>query len=235
MRDVLKKRQTNGVSNKRFVFGVLFFIIFVLLITGNLGGWAKIYRLNQGYRNTIKILNEIMQITDYERDKTFTSGTLIQVYIVEALYSRYKGLDCRRNKPALQCIEVEPYKTYNGNSSISEDIYSKGLSVAIGKVLLKFSSPQTPSDPVYIMADLNGAPEPPNRLGYDVFVFEIVDGKLKHEGDPVTSWPLASNGFYCSPTSTSKSDLQGVNCAYKLATDKQYFKKLKFEKEKKKK
>ena len=165
MRDELKKRQIKGVSNKRFVFGVLFFIIFVLLITGNLGGWAKIYRLNQGYRNTIKILNEIMQITDYERDKTFTSGTLIQIYIVEALYSRYKGLDCRRNKSALQCIEVEPYKTYNGNSNISEDIYSKGLSVAIGKVLLKFSSPQTPSDPVYIMSDFNVAPEPPNRHG----------------------------------------------------------------------
>lgn len=230
MRDFWKKRHMEGLSNKRFVFGTIFFIIFILLITGSLGGWARNYRLSQGYSNTIRILNEIMQITDYERDKTFTSGNLIQIYIVEALYSRYKGLDCRRNKSAQQCIEVTPYKTYNGNSDISEDIYSKGLSIAIGKVLLKFSSPKKPSDPVYIMADLNGAPEPPNRLGYDVFVFEIIDGKLKHEGDPVTSWPIASNGFYCSPTSTSKSDLQGVNCAYKLQTDKQYFKKLKYEK-----
>lgn len=234
MRDFLKNRYLSAVSNKRFVFGILFFIIFILTTTGSLGGWAKNYRLNQGYANTIKIFNEIMQITDYERDKTFTSGNLIQVYIVESLYSRYKGLDCRRNKAVSKCIEVVPYKTYNGNSTISEDIYSGGMSIAIDKVLLKFSSPRTPTDPVYIMADFNGPAEPPNRLGYDVFVFEIVDGKLMHEGDPITSWPVASNGFYCSPTSTSKSDLQGVNCAYKLKTDKKYFHKLKYEKKKKK-
>ncbi len=230
MRDISKRKSMEGLSNKRFVFCSLFFILLVLAVTGSFGGWARNYKLNKGYSNVIVIMNEIMQITDYERDKTFKSGNLIQMYIVNALYSRYKGIDCKRNKTAQACLEVVPYKTYNGNSDISENIYSNGISVAVDKVLLKFSSPKTAEDPLFILADINGPHELPNRLGYDLFVFEIVDGKLKPEGDPVTSYPLSSNAFYCSPTSTSKSDLQGINCAYKLSTDKSYFKKLKYEK-----
>jgi len=230
MRDIFKQKYMQGLSNKRFVFCSLFFILLVLVITSSFGGWARDYRLNKGYGNVIVIMNEIMQITDYERDKTFKSGNLIQMYIVNALYQRYKGIDCKRNKTTQACMEVVPYKTYNGKSDISEDIYSNGTSIAVGKVLLKFSSPKGPTDPLFIMADINGPHELPNRLGYDVFVFEVVDGKLKHEGDPSTSYPLSSHAFYCSPISTSKSDLQGINCAYKLSTDKSYFKKLKYEK-----
>lgn len=233
MRDLFKRKYLEALSVNRASIGILLFILFVLVVTGNLGGFSRVWKLSSGYKRTISILNETMQITDYERDKTFTSGTLIHMYMVESLYSRFKGIDCVRNKRVKDvCQEVTPYKTYNGNSDISQDIYSGGISIAVGKILLKFSSPKETDDPVFVMADVNGAQVEPNRLGYDVFVFEIVDGKLLHEGDPLTSYPLATNGFYCSPFSTSKSDIQGINCAYKMKSDKNYFKNLKFDKEK---
>ncbi|MBO5435710.1 hypothetical protein J6A31_07950 [bacterium] len=238
MRDFFKNKYLEALSVNRASICILIFILCVLLATGGLGDFARLYKLSSGYKRTIHILNEVMQITDFERDKTFTSGTLIHMYIVDALFSRYKGVDCQRNKKNDDvCKEIAPYKTYNGNSDISQDIYSGGLSIAIGKILLRFSSPERTDDPVYIMADVNGPQQLPNRLGYDVFVFEIVDAKLKHEGDPLTTYPLSSNAFYCSSYSTSKSDLQGINCAYKLMNDKSYFKKLdlkKIEKEMKK-
>ena len=36
-------------------------------------------------KRTVSILNEIMSITEYERDKEDTTGTLIYMYMVDAL------------------------------------------------------------------------------------------------------------------------------------------------------
>ena len=228
MKSIFRKRQLKGLSVHRASICILLFILFVLSMTGSLGGYSRTGKLKMGYKRTVSILNEIMSITEYERDKEDTTGTLIYMYMVDALRARYKGVNCASVQEKV-CTPVMPYKTYNGRSDISEEIYSGGLKMAVGKVLLMFSSPKTPKDPVYVMADINGANQIPNRLGYDTFVFQIVDGKLKHMGDPTTDYPVSSYSFYCSPLSTSQSDLLGVNCAYKMTTDREYFKKLKWD------
>lgn len=37
-----------------------------------------------------------------------------------------------------------------------------------------------------VTVDLNGFKNPPNRFGYDVFTFQLVDGELKTMGDTNT-------------------------------------------------
>lgn len=228
MRHFMNKRM-EGLTVNRASIGILLFILFVLFGTGAMGNISKSHTLGMGYKRTISTLNEVMQITDYERDKTFTSGTLIYMYIVEALMARFKGTDCNRSQADV-CKEISPYRTYNGKSPITDEIYSGGLKMSVGKQLFMFSSPETTEDPVYITVDFNGSNNLPNRLGWDTFVFEIVDGHLVYMGDEDTQFPVSEYDFYCSSFSTSASDLLGVNCAYKLKNDKAYFKKLDFKK-----
>ena len=40
--------------------------------------------------------------------------------------------------------------------------------------------------PIMVTVDLNGFKNPPNRFGYDVFTFQLVDGELKTMGDTNT-------------------------------------------------
>ena len=73
---------------------------------------------------------------------------------------------------------------------------------------------------IWVMADLNGAQNPPNRMGYDLFVFEFKDGELRTMGSSGTMYSNLEQ--YCSLTSSEA--LNGIACAHKAKTDTDYFK-----------
>ncbi|MCM1339905.1 MAG: prepilin-type N-terminal cleavage/methylation domain-containing protein, partial [Muribaculaceae bacterium] len=73
---------------------------------------------------------------------------------------------------------------------------------------------------LYVSVDLNGYNTPPNRWGYDLFMFQFLDGELRTMGSENTDFQDAEQ--YCSLTSTNK--LNGVACAHKAKTDSDYFK-----------
>ena len=65
---------------------------------------------------------------------------------------------------------------------------------------------------VIISADVNGPYKKPNRLGKDLFMFQIDnDGKLLPMGEDGTLYQAAA---YCSKTSTDK--MNGAGCTSKM-------------------
>lgn len=75
---------------------------------------------------------------------------------------------------------------------------------------------------VFVTVDLNGYGNPPDRLGYDVFTFQLIDENLKTMGDKGTYWE--DTNIYCDPKSTNLRN--GVACAFKAKNETDYFKRI---------
>lgn len=74
-----------------------------------------------------------------------------------------------------------------------------------------------------IIVDVNGYLKNPNRWGYDLFTFQLMnDGRLLPMGAPGTEY--TDKNRYCSTTSTEQ--FNGIACTYYALTDKSYFKNL---------
>lgn len=71
--------------------------------------------------------------------------------------------------------------------------------------------------------DVNGITKNPNRWGYDLFTFQLVnDGKILPMGAPNTSYK--DRNPYCWKSSTAVYN--GIACTYYALTEKDYFNKL---------
>lgn len=76
--------------------------------------------------------------------------------------------------------------------------------------------------PIYITVDVNGLNKKPNRWGYDLFTFQLMNnGKLLPMGAEGTDFEPEQ---YCS--ATSSEDINGIACTYRALTDKNYWKEL---------
>lgn len=110
------------------------------------------------------------------------------------------------------------YKSFNGNI-IDTDNFDDGQFILPNGMLVMIQSFGT----VFISVDINGKKKGPNRLGQDVFTFQVTDsGKLVPMGAVGTIY--VNSAVYCS--STSVSNLNGIGCTYKALTEKDFFKKL---------
>ena len=77
---------------------------------------------------------------------------------------------------------------------------------------------------MFISVDVNGYNKAPNRLGQDLFMFEINNkGVLLPMGGEGTKYYSATND-YCS--NSSKSNMNGAGCTKLAFSDKEFFKKL---------
>jgi prepilin-type N-terminal cleavage/methylation domain-containing protein len=78
----------------------------------------------------------------------------------------------------------------------------------------------------WIWADINGYNNPPNQLGVDLFVFQIIDDKFLAFGDKgskVGSMEITPDE-YCDPKTTSTSNFMGFGCTNKAKNNQDYFK-----------
>ena len=112
------------------------------------------------------------------------------------------------------------YKTINGLSIINLQYFDDGQFVLNdGSIILIEHS--TAKKRVYISVDVNGYLKPPNRLGKDLFMFQLdKEGKLLPMGAESTDY-YSENEEYCSKTSTN--NMNGAGCTYKALTDSKYF------------
>lgn len=97
-------------------------------------------------------------------------------------------------------------------------VTADGIIVLLNNTITSFTA---------ISIDVNGHLKAPNRLGYDLFMFQIddKDGRLRAMGAPGTIY-YSRNDSYCSKTSTNS--MNGAGCMYKALTDPSYFRNLKF-------
>lgn len=117
------------------------------------------------------------------------------------------------------------YKTLNGNNLFSYYFDDGQFILPNGMLVVIEDNVQTDlSKTIYISIDINGKSKSPNRLGQDFFTFELMDdGTLLPMGAPGTKYN--DKQTYCS--SSSSSTLNGIGCAYRVLTEKDYWKKLK--------
>ena len=118
------------------------------------------------------------------------------------------------------------YKTYNGTSVIDLVYFDDGQFVLNDGmlVLIENNTRDGKNLRMYISVDVNGFNKKPNRLGQDLFMFQIdKKGALLPMGAEGTDY-YSETDEYCS--STSSNNLNGIGCTYKALTEKDYFNKL---------
>lgn len=119
--------------------------------------------------------------------------------------------------------KARKYKTYNGQRDININLFDDGQFVLNDGILVLIENSGT-SVRLYISVDVNGYNKNPNRLGHDLFMFQINDkGTLLPMGAPNTNY-YSKTDKYCSQSSTNS--LNGAGCTYKALNDKDYFKNL---------
>ena len=112
------------------------------------------------------------------------------------------------------------YKNFNGTNTIYLNIFDDGQFILNDGSLILLEN-DSAGGRLYISVDVNGYLKNPNRLGQDLFMFQIdAKGNLLPMGAKGTQFYNA----YCSKTSTSTRN--GAGCTIKAINEKDYFTKL---------
>lgn len=113
------------------------------------------------------------------------------------------------------------YKTYNNKAGLRYASFDDGQFVMNDGTLVMVN--YRSGNLKYITVDVNGYLKRPNKLGQDVFMFQLgANGKLLPMGMEETIYP--ANNTYCSIT--SEDQYNGAGCTYKALTEKDFFKNL---------
>ncbi len=112
----------------------------------------------------------------------------------------------------------ETYRNVNDTSPIDMQFFDDGQFILNDGTLILIEN----NDLDFISVDINGLHKKPNRLGVDLFMFEVRNnGILMPMGAEDTYFDEET---FCSETSTS--DMNGAGCTHKALYDKDYFKNL---------
>lgn len=109
------------------------------------------------------------------------------------------------------------YKYLNSNSFIGDGSFNNGeLMLPDGTLIFFDDSPEKEGwKGVLIFIDINGYKKGPNRLGYDFFAFEVIEGVVHTIGETETSYkfnddckfgPASDRGYTCSKRAKNESD-----------------------------
>ncbi|MBQ8460329.1 type II secretion system protein [bacterium] len=128
------------------------------------------------------------------------------------------------SKKYLPCYDYQnsqPYKTLDGKLNFSGIFFDNGQIALQDGSLIMFEQREDTSM-VWIHVDLNGYNNLPNRLGYDVFTFQLLDGELHTMGDKGTYYNNLE--VYCSPSNINDTTKNGIACAHNAKNNPNYFK-----------
>ena len=119
--------------------------------------------------------------------------------------------------------EGSAYKTFNGSTYINLDRFDDSQFL-LNDGMLIMTENKGGTNPLYISADVNGYRKRPNRLGQDLFLFQIDSrGKLLPMGVPNSDY-YDANDAYCS--ASSSNNMNGAGCTYKALIEKDFFQKM---------
>ena len=117
----------------------------------------------------------------------------------------------------------EVYRNYNNTNGFRNNLLDDDQFILMdgSMIFIECGNDRTH---LYITVDVNGFKKRPNRVGHDLFMFQIdKNGKLLPMGAPGTDY-YSEDDEYCSTTSVS--DMNGAGCTYKALNEKGYFKRL---------
>lgn len=188
----------------------------------------KAHRMHAQFLKSYSTVQQVfkqMEADDVSTDPS-TYNRATEEGIFYNTFKRYIAgvTDCETGgRKSLPCYNIKDttkgYKSLTGNTFLSSAYFDDGQLVLQDGTLLLFEQPAyTPY--IWIMIDINGFKEGPNRMGYDLFVFHFKDGELRTMGDPKTSYNVIK--VYCDLNSTSP--LNGIACAQRAKNETDYFK-----------
>ena len=161
-----------------------------------------------------------MEVDDVSTDISTYSGKMGSFY--DVFKTRFKGAYwCgyyNNTSATLPCAKGPIYKTLNGHRTLSLNLFDDGQFVLPDGTLVIIENPNG-GDRVWIFVDLNGYGNQPNRLGYDLFVFQFVDNELRTMGDLKTTYNDMDK--YCNLKSSEA--MNGIACAQKAKENSDYF------------
>lgn len=115
------------------------------------------------------------------------------------------------------------YKTLNSKNYINLDPFDDSQFILNDGSIILIENPGS-GEILYISADVNGYKKKPNKLGHDLFMFQInEEGKLLPMGLKGTDY-YSETDEYCSKSSSN--NMNGAGCTYKALSEKDYFKHL---------
>lgn len=116
------------------------------------------------------------------------------------------------------------YKTLTGKTLSRGYFDDGGFICPDGVLMLLEIGDQSKETGFLVTVDVNGYKKRPNRMGQDLFMFQITkDGRVLPMGAEDTHFK-SYRETYCSYNSNNAYN--GITCAYYAATDKDYFKNL---------
>lgn len=231
--------QSNTYSNVTKKQKLAFTLAEVLITLGIIGIVAAItipqlvnnYKAKRLRTQFLKSYSTIQQaFKEMEADDVSTDPTTYNTLEYYKTFMNYlqAPMDCGiGDNKYLPCVymrdssskDYKPYKTYDGKTNASMILFDDGQIALQDGTLLLFEN-YAPRMRVFVSVDLNGYNNKPNRWGYDLFTFQLVDNQLKAMGDTGTTYTDLST--YCNVN--SQDEYNGIACAKKALSDSEYFK-----------
>lgn len=231
--------QSNTYSNVTKKRKLAFTLAEVLITLGIIGVVAAItipqlvnnYKAKRLRTQFLKSYSTIQQaFKEMEADDVSTDPATYGTFEYYKTFMNYlqAPMDCGiGDNKYLPCVymrdssskDYKPYKTYNGKTNASMILFDDGQIALQDGTLLLFEN-YAPRMRVFVSVDLNGYNNKPNRWGYDLFTFQLVDNQLKAMGDTGTTYTDLST--YCNVN--SQDEYNGIACAKKALSDSEYFK-----------
>ena len=193
-------------------------------------------------RKNYTVLQQALQLAQLDTGEAVTPNNYQSGYgrraPIKELLLKYikKAKDCGTGTEKGACLENEAisgneninntYKTFNNKNVVDKYMMDDGQFITTDGTLFLIENSMTSEEntilPIYITVDVNGLKKKPNRWGYDLFTFQLMnDGKLLPVGAEGTKYTPEQ---CCSQTNTGGRN--GISCAYRALTDKNYWNEL---------
>lgn len=218
------------------VIGVVAVLVMPQLVLGQKAAKAKA-QFDTGYSLVAKA------IADMDSDDISTDPSK---YPTRTFYPKFKEynrftVDCGVNNTSPNtsvCPSTTDYVNITGTTKISKDLLDDGALVLNNGMLMAVEncvgcSGYGPDHNLWVVVDINGKNNRPNRLGHDLFVLQILNGEVLPLGAPGTDALFSAKPEdYCCISSINKNctvksaAMNGYTCAFYAASDEEYFKKI---------
>ncbi len=234
--------------NKIFKFKPAFTLAEILITLGIIGIVAALTiptlmssiqnrQLEVGLKNAYSTLTQALKMYEQDNGYPLTSSNVGSRKLKSILMKYIKNVkDCGWGQSDIQksCMpniayakdsqNYEFYMNYDGTDVLDEQFYSyfdDGQFVMNNGMLVLLENVST-NRYTFISVDVNGHKKKPNRLGHDLFMFQLMDdGQLLPMGAKNTYFRSIT---YCSDTSTN--GYNGAGCTYRALYEKDFFKNL---------
>lgn len=190
--------------------------------------------LEAGFKKSYSVLSQAVQRMQYEEglsgnwEDEFGANTFLPVlkkYLLN--YVKCNGKNCVDADITVDgstVKRVSTYKTYNKSQNVTMDWFNEGQMIMADGMFLMVNNSGEKLNNLVLTVDVNGIAKKPNLWGHDLFSFQIKGGKVLPMGHPMTTVNESWGSMPCDITNTERHN--GIGCAYKALTEKDYFKNL---------